>query len=47
MLAPEHEGDWTQHLPDGEVMRIFDASTKYKEEGNTASGSCWQGVRHR
>lgn len=33
LLAPEHEGDWSMHLPDGEVMRIFDASQKYKEEG--------------
>jgi aconitate hydratase len=32
LLTPEHEGDWTQHLPDGEVMRIFDASQKYREE---------------
>ncbi len=33
LLAPGQEGDWTQHLPDGEVMRIFDAAQKYKEEG--------------
>jgi aconitate hydratase len=33
LLTPAHEGDWTMHLPDGEVMRIFDASEKYREEG--------------
>lgn len=33
LLAPGQEGDWTQHLPDGEVMRIFDAAQKYREEG--------------
>ena len=32
MLTPEHEGDWAMHLPDGEVMRIFDAAQKYREE---------------
>jgi aconitate hydratase A / 2-methylisocitrate dehydratase len=32
-LAPEKEGDWTTHGPSGEVMRIFDASEKYREEG--------------
>ena len=32
-LAPEMEGDWTTHFPSGEVMRIFDASEKYKSEG--------------
>jgi aconitate hydratase len=32
-LAPGTEGGWTRHLPDGEVMSIFDASEKYQEEG--------------
>jgi aconitate hydratase len=32
-LTPDREGDWTVHLPDGEVMRIFDASEKYRSEG--------------
>ena len=32
-LTPELEGDWTVHLPDGEQMRIFEASEKYMEEG--------------
>jgi aconitate hydratase len=27
------EGDWTVHLPDGEQMRIFEASEKYLTEG--------------
>ncbi|MDA0232189.1 MAG: aconitate hydratase AcnA [Chloroflexi bacterium] len=33
MLTPGHEGDWAMHLPDGEIMRIFEASKKYREEG--------------
>ena len=33
LLTPQHEGDWTTHLPDGEVMRIFDAFEKYRDEG--------------
>ena len=32
LLAPETEGDWTRHLPDGEKMRIFDAAMKYQRE---------------
>ena len=32
-LAPGTEGGWTRHLPDGEVMSIFDAAEKYHEEG--------------
>ena len=32
-LAPGTEGGWTRHLPDGEVMSIFDASEKYQKEG--------------
>jgi aconitate hydratase len=32
-LAPGTEGGWTRHLPDGEVMSIFDASEKYRNEG--------------
>lgn len=31
-LAPGMEGDWTTHFPSNEVMRIFDASEKYKSE---------------
>jgi aconitate hydratase len=32
-LAPATEGGWTQHLPDGEQMFIYDASVKYQREG--------------
>ena len=32
-LAPGTEGSWTQHLPDGEQMFIYDASMKYQQEG--------------
>ncbi|HEX5503855.1 MAG TPA: aconitate hydratase AcnA [Thermomicrobiales bacterium] len=32
-LTPDQEGDWTIHQPDGAVMRIFDAATRYAEEG--------------
>jgi aconitate hydratase len=31
-LAPGTEGGWTQHLPDGEQMYIYDASVKYQQE---------------
>ena len=33
LLAPETEGGWTQHLPDGEGMSIFDAAMRYRDEG--------------
>jgi aconitate hydratase len=32
-LAPGTEGGWTTLLPDGEVMPIYDAATKYREGG--------------
>ena len=32
-LAPGTEGGWTTHQPDGEVMTIYDAAMKYKDEG--------------
>ncbi len=32
-LAAGREGGWTAHLPDGEVMTIFDASARYAAEG--------------
>jgi aconitate hydratase len=32
-LAPGTEGGWTQHLPDGEQMSIYDAAMKYQKEG--------------
>jgi aconitate hydratase len=31
-LAPGTEGGWTRHLPDGEVMTIYDASIRYRDE---------------
>ena len=31
-LTPEVEGDWTIHPPSEEVMRIYDASEKYRSE---------------
>jgi aconitate hydratase len=32
-LAPGTEGGWTAYLPGGEVMSIYDAAMKYKDEG--------------
>jgi aconitate hydratase len=32
-LAPGTEGSWTAHLPDGEVMSIFDAGQRYQADG--------------
>ncbi len=32
-LAPGTEGSWTEHLPAGERMSIYDASMKYQEAG--------------
>jgi aconitate hydratase len=32
-LVPEIEGGFTVHLPDGEPMSIFDAATRYAEDG--------------
>ncbi|MCL6502464.1 MAG: aconitate hydratase AcnA [Pirellulales bacterium] len=32
-LAPGTEGGFTRHLPDGELMTIYDAAMRYKEEG--------------
>jgi len=32
-MAPGTEGGWTTHQPDAEVMTIFDAAMKYKDEG--------------
>lgn len=33
LLVPGREGAWTLHLPDGETTTIFDASTRYRQEG--------------
>ena len=32
-LVGERVGGWTVHLPDGEETAIFDAATRYREEG--------------
>jgi aconitate hydratase len=32
-LTPEREGNWTLHIPSGEVMSIFDAAMRYQHEG--------------
>jgi aconitate hydratase len=32
-LAPDTEGPWTTHLPDDEVMSVFDAAERYRREG--------------
>jgi len=32
-LAPDREGPWTTHLPDGEVTTVYDAAMRYQEEG--------------
>jgi aconitate hydratase len=32
-LTPDAEGNWTEHLPSGERMTIFDAAMRYAEEG--------------
>ncbi|HUR08555.1 MAG TPA: aconitate hydratase AcnA, partial [Nonomuraea sp.] len=32
-LTPEREGDWTEHLPSGEQLRIYDAAQRYIAEG--------------
>jgi aconitate hydratase len=33
LLAPGTEGGVTRHLPDGELMSIYDAAMRYKQEG--------------
>jgi aconitate hydratase len=33
LLAPGTEGGVTRHLPDGELMTIYDAAMQYKQEG--------------
>jgi len=31
-LVPEREGGWTRHLPDGDILPIYDAAMKYGKE---------------
>ncbi|MCW5977940.1 MAG: aconitate hydratase AcnA [Bryobacteraceae bacterium] len=33
LLAPGTEGGWTRHQPSGEVMSIYDAAMRYKDDG--------------
>src|SRR5215211_6045636 len=33
LLVPGSEGTWSVHLPDGEEMAIFEAATRYQDEG--------------
>ncbi len=32
LVAPK-EGNWTKHMPSGEIMPIYDAAMRYKDEG--------------
>ncbi|MGA9160357.1 MAG: aconitate hydratase AcnA [Actinomycetota bacterium] len=32
-LAPDREGPWTTHLPDGQVTTVYDAAMRYRDEG--------------
>ena len=32
-LTPDKEGNWTLHVPSGEVLSIFDAAMRYQAEG--------------
>ncbi len=32
-LVPEKEGNWTEHLPSGEVASIYDVSMRYQQDG--------------
>jgi aconitate hydratase len=32
-LAPGSEGSWTEHLPDGERMSVYDGAVRYQAEG--------------
>ena len=34
LLAPGTEGGWTQHLPDGKQMSIYEAAMQYQQEGS-------------
>jgi len=38
LVAPK-EGNWTKHMPTEEVMPIYNAAMKYKEEGEYGTGS--------
>ena len=44
-LTPDPEGNWTEHLPTGERMSIFDAAERYAGRRDAARRACRQGVR--
>ena len=46
-LAPGPRAPWTTHLPDGEVMTIFDAAMRYQAGRGAARRPGGQGVRQR
>ncbi len=46
-LVPGKEGGYTVHFPDREQMAIFDAATKYQEEGVPLVVLAGQGIRLR
>ena len=47
LLAPGTEGGVTRHLPDGEVMSIYDAAMKYKAEGVPTGRARRRRIRQR
>ncbi len=47
LLAPGTEGGVTRHLPDGEVMSIYDAAMKYQAGKGAAGRAGRQRIRHR
>ena len=47
-LAPGTEGGLTRHLPDGELMSIYEASMKYQSDGRCSPGRAGRHrIRHR
>ena len=47
LLAPGTEGGVTRHLPDGQVMSIYDAAIEIRAGAGAAAGAGRQGVRQR
>ena len=31
-IAPDSEGDWTTHFPSGDLIRVYEAAERYKED---------------
>ena len=46
-LAPGTEGGVTRHLPDGQLMTIYDAAMKYQGGRRAAGGAGRRRIRHR